>query len=76
VTLSNGREAPSDVAVQSAREGTKGSKRRCKKRPQGAMSRTEYDDGNNGKAGGSDIGCIMTAAHSDKRQACPPINHF
>jgi hypothetical protein len=27
-TLSSGREAPSDVAVQSAREGTKGGKRR------------------------------------------------
>jgi hypothetical protein len=29
-TLSSGREAPLDVAIQSAREGVEGSKRRCK----------------------------------------------
>jgi hypothetical protein len=35
VTPSSGKEASSDVALHSAREGTKGGKRRCKQHLQG-----------------------------------------
>jgi hypothetical protein len=30
------------------------------------MTTADYDNGNNGKAGGSDMGHIMTTMHSDK----------
>jgi hypothetical protein len=76
VTPSSGREAPSDITVQSAWEGVKGAKRRCKQSPQGAMTTTNYDDDNNGKADGSDMGRVTTVALSDKRQARPPTDHF
>jgi hypothetical protein len=32
----------------------------------GTTTTTDYDIGNNGKAGSSCMGCVMTAAHSDK----------
>jgi hypothetical protein len=36
----------------------------------------DYDDGNNGKVGGSGMGRIMTTMHSDKCQAWPPTDNF
>jgi hypothetical protein len=65
-TLSYGREVASDVASHSAREGTEGNKRRRKQRPQGATTMADYDDSDNGKAGGSGMGHVMTAMHSEK----------
>jgi hypothetical protein len=57
---------PSDITIQSAREGAEGSKKRHKQRPLQAMTTADYDNGNNGKVGGSDMGHIMTTMHSDK----------
>jgi hypothetical protein len=73
VTPSNDREALSDVAVQSASEGTK---RWRKQRLQGAMTTADYNDDNNGKVGGSGKGPVMTVVHNDKHQARSPTNHF
>jgi hypothetical protein len=70
------QEVPCDVAVQSAREGTKGGKRRRKQHSQGATTMTDYGNGNNKMVGGSDMGRITTTTHSDKRQARVPIDHF
>jgi hypothetical protein len=75
-TPSSNRAAPSDIIVQSAREGTEGGKRRCKQHPQRAMTTTDYDNDNNRKAGDFDMWRIMTAVHSDKHQTRPPTNHF
>jgi hypothetical protein len=36
----------------------------------------DYDDSNDGKADGSGVGHVATAAHSDKRQAQQPTCHF
>jgi hypothetical protein len=52
------------VVIHSAREGTKG-----------AMTTTDHDDGNDKKAVHSDVGRVVTAAHSDKRQVRPPTDH-
>jgi hypothetical protein len=76
VTPSSDKEAPFDVAIQSAREGIKVGKKRHKQHPQGATTTTDYDDDNNRKAGGSDVVCITAAMHNDKRQAWPPTDHF
>jgi hypothetical protein len=42
----------------------------------GATTMIDCDDGNNGKAGGSDMGCVVTVVHNDKCQAWPPTDHF
>jgi hypothetical protein len=62
---------PSDIAVQSTRVGAEGGKKRHKQCPQGGggTTTTDYDDGNNGKV-------VMTAVHSDKRQARSPNDHI
>jgi hypothetical protein len=36
----------------------------------------DHDNNNDGEAGGSDVRHISTAAHSDKRQARLPMDHF
>jgi hypothetical protein len=64
------------VTVQSAREGTEGGKRRHKQCPQGVTTTTDYDNTNNGMAGGAGKGRVMTVVHSDKCQACLPSKHF
>jgi hypothetical protein len=62
------------VAIHNVKEGSKGGKMRRKQRPQRATIATNHDDG---KAGDSDGGGhVMTAAHSDKRQARLPTDHF
>jgi hypothetical protein len=76
VTPSSNKEMSFDVAFHSAKEGTKGGKKRHKQRPQGARTTTDHDDSDGRKAGGSDRGHIMTATRSDKRQVRPPIDHF
>jgi hypothetical protein len=75
-TLTSGKEASSNVIVHKTREGTKDGKRRHKQHPQGATTKIDYNEGDNGKPGGSDMECVMTVAHSNKRQAWPPTNHF
>jgi hypothetical protein len=76
VTPSSDREAPSDVAVQSARVDGEGDKRRCKQHPQRATITTDYDDGNNRKADDSNMGRVTTGTHNDKHQAQTPTDHF
>jgi hypothetical protein len=76
VTPSSDREAPSDVAVQSTREGADDSKRRHKQHPHGAMTTTDYDDDNNGKAGNFGMECITTTTHNDSRSVWLPTDHF
>jgi hypothetical protein len=73
---SSGKETPSIVAVHSTKEGTKGGKKRCKQRPQGAMTMIDHDDGGYEKVGGSRGGRVVTAARSDKHQARLPMDHF
>jgi hypothetical protein len=72
-TPSSDKEMPFDMAVESAKEGAKGSKKRCKQCPQGATTTTNHDDG---KAGGSGGGCTTIAARSDKHPTRIPIDHF
>jgi hypothetical protein len=73
VTPSSGRKASFNIAVQRDREGTKGSKRRCKQRPQGA---TTMVDGDNEEAGGFGVAHVTTIVGRSKRQARLPIDHF
>jgi hypothetical protein len=42
----------------------------------GMAPRATKGSANNGKAGDSNMGRFMTTAHSDKRQARPPTDHF
>jgi hypothetical protein len=76
LTPSSGKEAPSDVVVHNVKEEDKGSKNRCKQRPQGTMTTTNHDDGNDKEAESSSVRRISTTADSDKRQTRPPIYHF
>jgi hypothetical protein len=75
-TPSSSKEASFNVAVHSAKDGTKGGKKRCNQHPQGPTTMTDHDDGNYGKAGGSGAGRVTTTAHGDKRQTRPPTDHF
>jgi hypothetical protein len=76
MTPNSGEGAPSGVATHSGREGTKGIKKRCKQRLQGAMTTTDNDDSNDGEASDSGMMCISTTARSDKREARLPTDHF
>jgi hypothetical protein len=67
VTPSNGKEAASDAAIHSAKDGTKGVKKRRKQHPQGGTTMKDLDDGSYGKAGGPNVGHVTTAMHGDKR---------
>jgi hypothetical protein len=44
--------------------------------PKGATTTTDYDNGNNGMAGGSSMGHVVTATQSNKRQVQPLTDHF
>jgi hypothetical protein len=66
-------EASFGIAIHSAKEG---GQKRHKQPPQGPMTTIDYDNGNNGKAGGSGVGHIVTATRSKKHQAWPPTDHF
>jgi hypothetical protein len=59
--------APSDDAVQDAKKGAKSGNKRHKQRPQWVTSVTDYDDDNDEKADGSDLGHVVTTARSGKR---------
>jgi hypothetical protein len=48
-TPSSYKEAPSDIAVQDAKEGAKGGKKRCKQRPEWVTTAANYDGGNDEK---------------------------
>jgi hypothetical protein len=76
VTTSSGKEASFDLAIQFAKDGAKGDRKRCKQHHQGATTTIDHDDGSYGKAGGSGTGHVMTAAHGDRHQVRPPTNHF
>jgi hypothetical protein len=76
VTPSSGREAPSDAAIQSTREGAEGGKRRHKQLPQGATMTADDDNDNNGKASSSDVVRVMTTTRSSKHQVQPPTDHI
>jgi hypothetical protein len=67
VTPSSGEEASSDIAIHSGREGIKGSKKRRKQCLQGATTMTDHDDGNDEEACNSNVRCIPTTTHSNKR---------
>jgi hypothetical protein len=75
-TPSSRKEVLSDVAVHNARDGIKGGKKRRKKCPQGSMTMANCDDNNDGEAGGSGVGHVVTATYSNKHQAWPPTDHF
>jgi hypothetical protein len=70
------KDAPFNVAIRSDKEGTKGGKKRCKQRPQGAMTTTDCDNDNNGKADGSGMGRIASAAHSNEHHPRLPTDNF
>jgi hypothetical protein len=76
VTPSSDNEVPSDVTAHCAQEGIKGGNKQRMQRPQGTTTMTSCDDGHDWKAGGSDVGCILTTTCSDKRPMRPPTDHF
>jgi hypothetical protein len=43
-TLSSGKEAPFNIALDDAKEGVKGSKKRLKQCPQGTTTMTDHND--------------------------------
>jgi hypothetical protein len=65
-TLSSSKEAPFDVTIHNAKEGTKGSQKRHKQCPQEVMAVADYNGGNNEEAGGSGMGHAMTIACNGK----------
>jgi hypothetical protein len=74
VTTSSNKEVPPNVAVHRTKKGVEGGKKRCKWRTQ--VTTTDCDNANDGEVGGSDVRCISTAAHGDKRQVSLPMDHF
>jgi hypothetical protein len=72
----NGGEASSGVALQDAREGTKGVKKRCEQRLQQAATTANEDGGSGNQAGSSDVVCVGIAIGSGKHQAQPAIDDF
>jgi hypothetical protein len=75
-TPSRDKEAPSNATAHCAQEGIKGSNKWRKQHPQGTVTTTSYDDESDWEAGGSSVRCISTAAHSNRRLARPPTDHF
>jgi hypothetical protein len=76
-TPSSSKESSSNViVVHDAKNGAKGSKKRHKQRPQWVTATADYDDGNDKKTGGSDLGHIATAARSSKHLTRLPTNHI
>jgi hypothetical protein len=73
---SNGREAPSDVAIQDTGEGTKGRGKRRKKCLQEATIVVNGSGGNDKQAGGSNVLRVVTTTGSSKHQPRLPTNHF
>jgi hypothetical protein len=63
-------------ATHNGRESVKGGKKRHKQHLPRAVITTGHGDGNDWEAGGSGMKHTSTTAHSDKRQARPPIDHF
>jgi hypothetical protein len=76
VILGSVKVVPYDDAVQDAKKGAKSGNKRHKQRPQWVMIATDYDDDNDEKTDGSDLGHVMTATRSGKRQVQPPTDHF
>jgi hypothetical protein len=74
--LGNSNAAPSAAAIQDAKRGTKGGKKRHKRCPYWVVAVAYDDDDNDKKADGSGMGCVTTAVHSGKRQARPLTDHF
>jgi hypothetical protein len=75
-TPGSGKVVPSNIAIQDAKKGTNGGKKRHKQRPQWVTVAADYDDDSNEKAGGSNLGCVMTVVHSGRHQAWLPTYHF
>jgi hypothetical protein len=75
-TPGSSNTVPSITAVQDAKRGTKGSKKRRKQCPQWVTVVVNYDDDNDKKVDGSGMECVVTAVHSLKRQAWPLMDHF
>jgi hypothetical protein len=76
VTLSNDKEAPSNIAARYAQEGVKGGKKRRNQCLQGKTTMINHDDGNDREAGGSGVRHISITVCSDKRPTRPPADHF
>jgi hypothetical protein len=71
---SNSRGAPLDIAIEDAKEGTTGGKKRYKQRRQETV--TDHDRGVNERAGDSSAEHAAEAMGSSRRQARPPTDHF
>jgi uncharacterized phage infection (PIP) family protein YhgE len=69
-------EASSDVAIQDAEEGAKGSRKRCKHLHQEATIVADSDGGNSKQAGSAGVVHSAAAAGSGKHQAWPPTDHI
>jgi hypothetical protein len=69
---SSSKAAPSGITIQ----GTKGSKKRQKRRPQWVTVVANYNDDDDKKTYGSDMEYVMTIGRSVKCQAWPPKDHF
>jgi hypothetical protein len=75
-TLISGSGVSSDIAVQNAKEGASGGKKRRKQRLQGVVAVAYDDGGNNKEACGSDVARIMIVVGSSECQARPHTCHF
>jgi hypothetical protein len=74
--MSNSREVPSDVTIQDAREGAKGSRKRCKQRLQEAATVADNDGGSDKEVGSTGMVRVVAVTGKGKRQAWPPTDHF
>jgi hypothetical protein len=62
---------PADAAIQDAKKGAKGGKKRHKQHPQWVTPVADYDDGNDDKVDCSDMGYVSTAVCSGKQVRLP-----
>jgi hypothetical protein len=68
--------APYEASGQDAKSSAKGGQKRRKRRPKRITTKADYDDDNDKKIDGSDLGCVAPAAHSGKCQVRSPKEHF
>jgi hypothetical protein len=73
---SDSGEASFDVAIQDAREGTKGGRKRCQQDLQEAAILVDGDSGNGMQAGSSGMVCITVVEGIGKPQVRLPTDHF
>jgi hypothetical protein len=67
---------PSDVTIQDAKEGAKGSRKRRKQRLQEATTVADNNGGSDKEVGSTGMVRVVAVTGKGKRQAWPPTDHF